>query len=53
VDFQLPCLGFVEDLTDEVHRMLDGPGPPGGVWRVHLHWCRPRELLALCAWREL
>jgi hypothetical protein len=30
VDLQIPCLGFVEDLTDVVHRALDSPDPPGG-----------------------
>jgi hypothetical protein len=30
VDFQISCLGFVEDLADVVHRALDGPDPPGG-----------------------
>jgi hypothetical protein len=30
VDLQVPCLGFVEEFVDEVHRTLDGPSPPGG-----------------------
>jgi hypothetical protein len=30
VDLQVPGLGLVEDLTDVVHRTLDGPNPPGG-----------------------
>jgi hypothetical protein len=30
VDLQVPGLGLVEDLADVVHRMLDGPDPPGG-----------------------
>jgi hypothetical protein len=30
VDLQVPSLGLVQDLTDVVHRTLDGPDPPGG-----------------------
>jgi hypothetical protein len=30
MDLQVPCLGLVEDLTDVVHRALDGPDPPRG-----------------------
>jgi hypothetical protein len=30
VDLQIPCLGFVEDFADVVHRALDGPDPSGG-----------------------
>jgi hypothetical protein len=35
VDLQVPRLGFVEDFADEVHRTLDGSGPPGGGGLAH------------------
>jgi hypothetical protein len=34
VDLQIPCIGFMEDLADVVHRALDSLDPLGGVRRV-------------------
>jgi hypothetical protein len=38
--FKVPCLGIMEDLTDIVHRALDGTDPHWGVWFIYLHGLR-------------
>jgi hypothetical protein len=43
--FQVPCFGVMDDLTDVVHRALDGTTPPWGVRFVNLHGLGPRGLV--------